>query len=295
MEDTTFATFTPSTKSDTAAPVLLFQSGYGSASAGHQPLMQKIADAGYVCVIPDREGDSAGGKDSIPLVFAGLAEGKSAREHNALSTDGTHLAAALTWIKDQASVDGQPIDVTKIAAAGFSMGCVEAIMASAACAASLSAVVLISASTGLMLEKLYEFSQADLEQKAAAFAFPSLFITSDKDCQLGATTDLFEAAASPAELLVFSDDVLDNSMQLTDETSIWSPAVNDMLPGVAQHFALAAERGVVSDAPIIAFLNQHLKGAPPAPLAPAASVFEQRSKPAVGKSESSLPVPAASA
>jgi len=276
--DTTFATFTPTTKVEEALPVLLFQSGYGSNSTGHQPLMQKIADAGYVCVIPDREGDTMGGKESVGKLFAGLAEGKPASDLNAMSTDGTHLAAALAWVKTKAEIDGQPIDATKIAGAGFSMGCVEAIQFAAACAADVKAVAIISSSSGEMLEKLYCFKQSELASKCAGFSCPSLWITSDKDSQKGATTELFDVAASPAQLVVFKDEVLDNSMSLTDETSIWSPAVNDMMPGLAQHFALAAERGVVSDAPIVAFLDHHLKGAATAPLAAEASIAEQKSK-----------------
>jgi len=244
-----------------------FQSGYGSSSVGHAPLLQSIADAGYVCVVPDRADDTKGGKESVAKVFAGLADGTPASVHNALSTDGTHLAAALDWVKARSAIGGQPVDSTRIAAAGFSMVCIEAIMFAADCATDVRAVAIISSSSGAMLEKLYCFSQDDLARKAGAFGCPSLWITSDLDSQNGATKELYEVAASPAQLLVFNDASLDNSMALTDETSIWSPAVNDMLPGIAQHFALAAERGVVSDKPIVAFLDQHLKGAPAAPLA----------------------------
>merc|ERR1719473_284896 len=158
------------------------------------------------------------------------------------------------------------------------MGCIEAIMFAADCATDVRAVAIISSSSGAMLEKLYCFSQDDLARKAGAFGCPSLWITSDLDSQLGATKELYEVAASPAQLVVFNDASLDNSMALTDETSIWSPGVDEMLPGIAQHFALAAERGVVSDTPIVAFLDQHLKGAGAAPLAAEAAVAEQLAK-----------------
>jgi predicted dienelactone hydrolase len=69
MEDTTFFAFTPSNACAEAVPVFLFQSGYGSNSSGHQPLLQKIADAGYVVVVPDRDGDCKGGKECIPKVY----------------------------------------------------------------------------------------------------------------------------------------------------------------------------------------------------------------------------------
>ena len=42
-EDVTFATFVPTSPSDAALPVFLFQSGYGSSSVGHTPLMEAIA------------------------------------------------------------------------------------------------------------------------------------------------------------------------------------------------------------------------------------------------------------
>ena len=45
-EDVTFATFVPTSPSDAALPVFLFQSGYGSSSVGHTPLMEAIASKG---------------------------------------------------------------------------------------------------------------------------------------------------------------------------------------------------------------------------------------------------------
>jgi len=132
----------------------------------------------------------------------------------------------------------------------------------------MGALVVVSASCGTALEKLYEFKQDDLNAKCAAFPFPSLYITSDKDCQNAATTELYSSAAPVANMVCFKDEVLDLSMELTSETSIWKAAMKDMVPGLAQHFALAAERKLVSDAPIIAFLDEHLKGKATAELAP---------------------------
>jgi len=68
-EDVTFATFVTTSPSDAALPVLLFQSGYGSSSVGHAPLMEAIASKGYICVIPDREDDTKGGKESPGAAF----------------------------------------------------------------------------------------------------------------------------------------------------------------------------------------------------------------------------------
>ena len=106
MEDTTFRSFNPSKNFETPVPIILFQSGYGSTSESHAPLLQAISNAGYVVVVPDREDDKKGGKESVELAFAGFAEGKPASDYNAMSTDGTHLAAALDWIKAQTVVNG---------------------------------------------------------------------------------------------------------------------------------------------------------------------------------------------
>jgi len=257
----TFAAFAPAKGSDEKLPVLLFQSGYGSTPASHQVLMQAIADGGYVCVIPAREHDNCG-QETIPKVFAGMAEGKSAGEQNAVSTDGTHLKAALDWVKGQkdGKVLGQAIDVTKIAAGGFSMGCLEVMVFSGQNMDVVGACIVISSSSGAAIETLYEFSQADLEAKVAAFTFPSLFIASDKDCQLGATKEVFAKAAAPSTILIFKDAHLDLSMAMTNKTSAWGPGTNDLFPGVRQHFALAAEAKDVSSEPILKFLDTTFKG-----------------------------------
>ena len=72
-------------------------------------------------------------------------------------------------------------------------------------------------------------------------------------------------------------EVLDNSMALTDATSIWSPAIDEQVPGLKQHFALSSEKGVVSDVPILAFLGKVFGGAD-APLAAPEAVAELLTK-----------------
>lgn len=278
----TFKAFVPSSPTDDKLPVLLFQSGYGSTSASHQPLMQAIADGGYVCVIPERERDNCG-QDTIPKVFAGMAEGKSANEHNAVSTDGTHLKAALDWVKAQegGKVAGQAVDVSKVAGGGFSMGCVESVVFSGNNMDSVGACIVISSSSGAAFQTLYDYSQADLETKVAAFTFPSLFITSEGDVTLGSTKELFELAASPSTILVFKDEHLDNSMTLTNKTSAWGPGTNDMMPGIRQHFALAAEAKTVSAEPVLKFLDVTFKGKDKAAgmsMAPEGSIAEVYTK-----------------
>ena len=81
----------------------------------------------------------------------------------------------------------------------------------------------------------------------------------------------------PTPYVCFKDEVLDNSMALTDATSIWSPAIDEQVPGIKQHFALAAEKGVVSDVPILAFLGKVFGGAD-APLAAPEAVAESLAK-----------------
>ena len=279
MGDITFRAFVPSKILKTPVPVILFQSGYGSTSESHAPLLQAISNAGYVVVVPDRKDDKKGGKESVELAFAGFAEGKPASDYNAMSTDGTHLAATLDWVKSQTVINGQAIDTTKISSAGFSMGSLEAIaLASGPYANEIAACVIISSSSGEELESFYRFSQSELVKNVSTFNIPSLWITSDKDSQYKATKDLYDSAPSPASFLAFKDQVLDLSLDLTDATSIWSSNADEMMPGLAQHFALAAERNVVSDIPVIAFLDHYLKDIESAPLASAESIFELRSK-----------------
>ena len=58
MHDTTFTAFVPPHKVDSTVPVVLFQSGHGSNSACHAPLMNALASEGFVCVLPDRDTDT---------------------------------------------------------------------------------------------------------------------------------------------------------------------------------------------------------------------------------------------
>ena len=270
-EDVTFATFVPTSPSDAALPVFLFQSGYGSSSVGHKPLMEAIASKGYICVIPDRAGDSEGGKEAVGALFG---EGKTV---SALSSDGTYLGAALAWVKAQETIGGFKPDLTKIAAGGFSMGGIEVIKFCAANGADVKACIGVDPSTQEMCEGLYLFKQAELREMVGAFKMPSLWIGSDKSVGNGEAKAMYEAATATSAYVCFKDEVLDNSMALTDATSIWSPAIDEQVPGIKQHFALAAEKGVVSDVPILAFLGKVFGGAD-APLAAPEAVAESLAK-----------------
>ena len=74
-------------------------------------------------------------------------------------------------------------------------------------------------------------------KKVSEFSAPTLYITSDKDCQNEATKLLYEKTKTTSAFVVFKDEFLDNSMTFTEETSIWSKGLNDAVPGLAQHFA----------------------------------------------------------
>ena len=196
---------------------------------------------------------------------------------SALSSDGTYLGAALAWVKAQESIGGFKPDLTKIAAGGFSMGGIEVIKFCAANGADVKACIGVDPSTQEMCEGLYLFKQAELREMVGAFKMPSLWIGSDKSVGNGEAKAMYEAATATSAYICFKDEVLDNSMALTDATSIWSPAIDEQVPGIKQHFALAAETGVVSDVPILAFLGKVFGGAD-APLAAPEAVAESLAK-----------------
>ena len=222
-------------------------------------------------MIPDRTDDTKGGKESPGAAFG---EGKIL---SALSSDGTYLGATLAWVKAQESIGGFKPDLTKIAAGGFSMGGIEVIKFCAANGADVKACVGVDPSTQEMCEGLYLFKQAELREMVGAFKMPSLWIGSDKSVGNGEAKAMYEAATATSAYICFKDEVLDNSMALTDATSIWSPAIDEQVPGIKQHFALAAEKGVVSDVPILAFLGKVFGGAD-APLAAPEAVAESLAK-----------------
>ena len=86
MHDTTFTAFVPPHKVDSPVPVVLFQSGHGSNSACHAPLMNALASEGFVCVLPDRDTDTLNTPegDAVEHIFT---EGK-------LTAAGVGLALA---------------------------------------------------------------------------------------------------------------------------------------------------------------------------------------------------------
>lgn len=177
-----------------------------------------------------------------------------------LQTDGTHLAAALDWVKSQEDdmVGGQKVDTSKIISGGFSAGCVEAICHAAdAKPGSISGLACISPSTALFVEKAYQFKRSELKKKTKAFTIPTLWITAEEDICNFETLDMFKDVETKGTTLVsFRDDILDCSLKLTEEFSIWGAENAAESPGMAIHMALACEEEVVADKPIVSFIKR---------------------------------------
>lgn len=243
-----------------AVPILLFQSGHGSGVESHRLLLQKIANAGFVVIAPQHPNDTGNqrygcppNKDAAAAVFKGstIAE---------LQTDGTHLAAALKWVSIQQDciVSGQRVDTSRVITGGFSAGCVEAINhAAAALPGMISGLVCISPSTAQFVEVPYQFQRSNLKEKSKRFTIPTLWITSEEDlCNLEALDFFKDIQTKGTTLVSFKDEILDLSLKLTEEFSIWGAEMAKQNPGLAQHMALACEEEVVADTPIISFMRR---------------------------------------
>jgi hypothetical protein len=178
----------------------------------------------------------------------------------------THLDAALSWamkqkdgiIHGQCGGGAQLVDYQKIITGGFSAGCVEAINHAAnAKPGCISGLVCISPSTAEFVEVPYKFNRAELKKKTAAFTIPTLWITSEDDMTNFEALDMFKDVKSEGTTLVsFKDDILDLSMELSAEFSIWGIEMAKENPGMVQHMAIACEEEVVADVPIVSFMRR---------------------------------------
>lgn len=257
----TFYSFRPLTVVNSAVPIFLFQSGHGGGVESHKLLLQKIANTGYCVIVPQHPNDTGNNQYGLPpnkeaaaAVFTGncLAE---------LQTDGTHLEAAYKWVLQQtnAIIDGQKVDITKVVTGGFSAGCIEAInhLAVTAEPGAISGLVCISPSTASFVEQSYKFSKSVLKQKAKHFTVPTLWITSEEDlCNLEAMDFYHTISSKGTTLISFNDNILDLSLKLTEEFSIWGAEMAKQNPGLAAHMALACEEEVVADTPIVSFMGR---------------------------------------
>jgi predicted dienelactone hydrolase len=73
-----FVCFTPSPALEHAVPILLFQSGHGSSAKSHEFLLKRIANEGFVVIVPEHPNDlgsgdlnSAPNRDAAEAVFRG--------------------------------------------------------------------------------------------------------------------------------------------------------------------------------------------------------------------------------
>lgn len=250
---------------DWPVPIFLFQSGHGSSAKSHALLLKKIANEGFVVVVPEHPNDTGSGdlgrppnKSAAAAVFAGstIAE---------LQTDGTHLEAALEWATSQRGgiIHGhggpQRVDCRNIVTGGFSAGCLEAInhVANSIHSASISGMVCIAPSTAEFVEIPYKFKRRDIKAKIKALTIPTLWITSEEDLTNFEALDMFKDVNTVGTTLVsFKDDILDVSMKLAEEFSIWGIEMAKQNPGLAQHMALACAEDVVAAVPIASFMKR---------------------------------------
>lgn len=115
----------------------------------------------------------------------------------------------------------------------------------------------IAPSTAEFVEVPYKFKRSDLKKKVADLRFPSLWITSESDlCNLEALEMFKESNSGGTTLVTFNDDILDLSLKLTDEFSIWGSEMAKQNPGMAAHMAMACEKEVVADKPIVSFMKR---------------------------------------
>lgn len=258
--DKTFAVWYPEGK--TSCPVVLFAHGYGLSSSDHDYLASKIAEDGYVVVIPDREGDDKHGFLGI-LTFVMFATAI-----NTVTVDGTTLQAALDYVtaaaKDGSSspLSGGVADPSSVIAGGFSMGAVEAInfVASSKETANIpvKALLLVSPAILLVSTVSWRISYSELVETAKEIECPTLYITSDKD-MAAVSAFSYSERGKDAELVVLKSEHLDLDCPTGKESS-WGAFLG--FPGKAMglndHIALACEEGPTYKA-ILPFLRNVLK------------------------------------
>lgn len=251
MEDTTFVVFLPEDSSVGELPVVLFQSGWGCNSESHRSLLQKVSNAGFLVVSPDREGDQAGGPEGIAQAFQGNPSAA------AVSANGMHLVAAYDFIKDH-----ERADISKLAVGGMNMGGCEAINATAILREQVKACFVLSGAMGETMAQIFGANREEMKEKVAGrTACPSLWITAESDCCKPATTEFFELCACPKGIVTINDSCLDLELPNTLKTTIFPKEMllgDKAFPGLAEHCALGCETKDVSNVIISAFLKDVL-------------------------------------
>ena len=240
--DTTFQVWYPEGK--TSCPIVLFAHGYGGGSDAHEYLASKIAEDGYVVIIPDREGND---KYGFLGIFSFLM---LATPVNTVTIDGTTLQKALDYVTAAAKdgsdspLSGGIVDPTTVFAGGFSMGGVEAIKFTSSCKAPpVKALFLISPSIMMFGSVCWRMSYSALKEEAKNIECPTLYVTSDNDMAAVSAFSYYERAKD-SELVVFKTEELDTECPHTKKSS-WEKFLGypGKKMGLNDHFALACEEG----------------------------------------------------
>lgn len=246
---------------------MLFQSGYGSSSAGHRFFCQKVAAEGFIVIAPDRTDDHKCGCCGI-IGFLNLVS------CSALSVDGSHLAMAADYAKNKSNRFMDRADATKMAISGFSMGAQEAVHAAARLPGETKAVVILSGSIMLPLATAIGWNcccapcnpgstccsdsplgMCGMAAAIRSWTFPSLVVTSDLDMTKSGNYRLHEIAGGHSTLVTFKDSALDLDIPTTKATSAWggfacAACYTSPLYGMRQHFALGNEENDVAHEPV---------------------------------------------
>eukprot|EP00937_MAST-01D_sp_MAST-1D-sp2_P007927 g7927.t1 len=266
-------------------PVVLFQSGYHSNSSDHEPVLRRIAAAGFVTIAVDRENDKACGACGV----VGFLNGCSCA---AQPTDGSNLQAALEWAKHTKSAGTHAAltraNLAKVAVMGFSMGAQEAVHAAARFPDEVGAVVIFSGSLMAPAATAYGFNPCcakcgaggtcfsdtplsiccGMAHAMRGWAVPSLHVTSDGDLVRSAA---YRAAAiagakggGEAHLVTLKGSALDLSIPRTKAGTAWGlftclDCYGCPLKGMHHHFAMGHERGPAHE-PVTGFLRQVFYG-----------------------------------
>ena len=260
-KDLRFAVFAP--REGSGLPVVLFQHGHQVDAAGHAFMAQRIANAGYLVVMPERANSVSYGCCGTTCALCCFCTAPGSR-----ITDGKHLLAAHAWVEEEAAEGSSPLargDLRKVAVMGHSMGGVEAVnFTGMAAPGEFQACVFVSPALPTYFSITTRTWHPLNRRRVKALSVPSLWVTSEGDIMKAATYTMSELAGGGARLVTLKDSALDLSMPLTKATSWWYPftlpCLGNRVLGVSQHTALAAEAFGEPHRPVIAFLDSVFLG-----------------------------------
>ncbi|EOD10436.1 hypothetical protein EMIHUDRAFT_215638 [Emiliania huxleyi CCMP1516] len=233
-------------------PVLLFQSGYGHSSDGHAPFLERIAAEGcFLVIAPDRSDDQQCGALGI-LGFLNFVS------CSAVTTDGSNLALALSYAKDDQNQWMERADLSKVAMAGFSMGAAEAINAQARLPSETKALLLLSPSILVPAANVIAWNCC-----LQPITGGQCFLCSDTPVGPCGTGQALRQSAVPAFVLSSENDMLRSGVSRAADILGERDCYGSPLYGASRHFALADDVDAVSSAPVAAFLKQQFCGGAP--------------------------------